>query len=279
MNTVFLMSQSDPNAFLNLISEAFPEILKADIQNPVNLTNEDLEALLNRYRNSKQNFPDLAFWILFRVPDFSIRESGGLLHSLEGSFSTTKEFFRLIHPDYVEPYLNWGLAAYKMALNKKAEIKPMATSYRVSIPLRTHDGSYCWYSQHATLVQFDADGNIISHLNTYYREGKWSPHNLRPFEACLNINERPSDQSLEESLFKRMTSFLLDVFTNKELELLRYYVKDLSVSAIEEIASFSRHTIHEYNARVLKKSRKLFQFDFKTAKDFAIYCKERGFIV
>jgi hypothetical protein len=245
----------------------------------VNLNADQLEELLLRYRNFRVEYPDLSFWLLFDVPNSELVESGGSKEVFGEEIKSLKGFLSRMHPDYVIPYTAWGQAGYKMALQHKETLEPLRSSYRVSIPLRSNNGEYHWYSQHVTLTQLDADGNILAHLNTYYREGRWSPHNLRPFEACLNRNLRPEDVSLESNLYAQMTHYLLDAFTNKELEILNYHIADKTVDEIVATGQVSKHTLHEYNAKILKKAKNLFQYDFRTAKDFAVYCKERGFIL
>ena len=78
------------------------------------LDNDALEVLLGKFRDRKQNYPDLAFWLLFDLRKWDIAESGGEEEVFGQKFSTLKSFLRLVHPDYLVSYLQWGQAAYQV---------------------------------------------------------------------------------------------------------------------------------------------------------------------
>ena len=173
----------------------------------------------------------------------------------------------------------WGIASYKFAFEIKDIVKPLQQSYRITIPLRRHDNQYYWYSHHSTALRIDKEGNLIAHLNSYYYEGKWSEDNLRPFEACICHKNEP--QPKWEALVKsHLSNYILDQFTNTEIDLMHYYTKGFKNA--KEIAKASGrwtvHTIRDYNKQILAKGNKVFKTRFKDARSVAEYCSKNNYL-
>lgn len=250
---------------------------------PVDLNDADYEAYLNQLREgfAANSGADAPFYMVLNVCSFQLEFLLGIQQALGYPDNLTLEgFFGLIHPDYLEPYQKWATAAYQVAFEKREQVIPLRQSYRVTIPLRHRNGQYFWYSQHATAIRIDADKNIICQLNTYYYEGAWNKYNLRPFEACL-ARDNSQWTSWENRLHSLVgTFYYLDQFRNSEIELLHLYIAGhQTVADIMQVRKgWSRHVIYEYNKNILKKAQRLTQFDFREAKDVALYLCEKGYL-
>lgn len=249
---------------------------------PVHLNNEDYAAHLEQLRKMVDNSSaDNRFYLVMNIKTMEIDFLYGFQRALGYSNDTSyRGYIQLIHPDYLRPYIIWGMSAYKVGFEMKNLLQPLKMSYRVSLPLRHSNGKYYWYSQHTTPIRLDADNNMICHLNSYAYEGEWSKYNQRPFEACLSRNNTQFEElELKMNAFIA-TDFLLDDFRNSEIELLQLY-KD-GANSVKEImerrAGWSKHVVYEYNKNILKKAKQIFNYEFREARDVARYFKEKGYL-
>ncbi|MEY3249787.1 MAG: hypothetical protein RL742_1830 [Bacteroidota bacterium] len=237
---------------------------------------ETFEILVNGLRDFKERHPDMAFWQIVSMKDLTSTASGGDLEVFGMPVRTYRDFLRLIHPDYLLPFLQWRNAGYTALVKMKIKMTPMEVSFRTSLPMRTKDETYHWFSQHTTIAQIDAEGRVVSTLHTLYPEGKWTPHSTKPFVAFFQGSIPETE--LEDMLRAQIVPYILDELTNGELDLISLYANDQSSEEICRQKGWSKHTLHEYNAGVLKKAKRLFQFEFRNARDFAAFCLDRGFI-
>lgn len=250
---------------------------RAAVGEPVNLDAAGLSALLSRLRDFHDYYPGMAFWLIVQYKTLTIMASEGVEAFFGHSLDTVKDHLQTIHPDYVLPYLRWRTAAYQLVFRQNTKIVPLEMEYRLSVPLRSKDGQYFWFAMYSTITQLDAEGRIVSNLQSFYPEGKWSARNLRPVEASIQIRNF-SETALNQDLVSQLSLALIDEFTNAELDLLTLYGSGKTAEEILQKKSWTRHTLHEYNANLLKKAKNLFVYDFRSARDFAEYCLEKGFI-
>lgn len=256
--------------------------LKADahaiqLGEPVNLSPTDFEDLLARMHRYRDYYPSMSFWLVINLRDNSIVDVEGAEESLGAAIHTRVDLLKLIQPDYLPTYFQWVYASYELSMKIRDRILPMQVSFRMSIPLRHKNNEFYWYSVHTTVTQVDASGYIITYLNTYYMEGKWSERSLKPFETYLQLKNEP-DLEAEQNLYAIMAPFIIDEFTNSELEVITLYSGGESGEEVAQKIGWSKHTLYEYNTTILKKARRIFQYDFRTAKEFAKFCLEKGFI-
>jgi hypothetical protein len=244
---------------------------------PFDLSTAAFEAFMNRMQEMPNQHPDMAFWFTVRLDINEIHAMHGMESHLGVKIQSRSDFYQCIHPDYLEPYFQWVSAILELTSRIKNNLRPLENSIRISLPIRGKDGQYNWYSQHSTVVQIDSDAQVYTYLNTYYFEGKWSALTLKPFESFLRIRNSP-DLEGEQILNGLMVPYIIDEFTNSELEVITFYTKGMDPATVASHIGWSRHTLNEYNAAILKKARRLFQFNFRTAREFSMYCLERGFI-
>ena len=250
---------------------------RAAIGAPVNLDPVAFSQLLDRLRDYHHLYPGMTFWLIVEFKTLAISASDGDVAFFGRKLNTLKDMFRMINPDYVLPFLRWRAAAYELAFKQNNKIVPLEFGYRQSVPLKEKDGQFFWFAMYSTIAQSDANEKIVTILQTFHLEGKWTEHNQRPFEAGIQTRNF-SETALDRDLISQLSLSLIDEFTNAELDLLSLYGSGKSVEEILQIKSWSRHTLHEYNANLLKKAKNLFVYDFRNARDFAEYCLKKGFI-
>lgn len=270
-------SSSFEQYLIEQIARLKTEAYQIKVGEPVNLLPVDFEALLARMRRFRNYYPSMSFWVVINLRDNVIVDVEGAEDSLGASIHTRLDLINLIHPDYLPTFFQWVHAGYELSIKIRESILPMQASYRMSIPFRHKNGDYYWYSVHTTVTQVDVNGYVISYLNTYYMEGKWSERSLKPFETYLQLKNEP-DSDIEQKLYAIMAPFVIDEFTNSELEVLTLYSSGGSGNEVAQKIGWSKHTLYEYNTTILKKARRIFQYDFRTAKEFAKFCIEKGFI-
>ncbi len=244
---------------------------------PLNLDPAAFEQFLARLSHFREDYPNMAFWQMVDYKTLTISHSQGDLEAFGYKLTSVKDFFRRVHPDYLLPYLRWRTAAYNLILKQDMPVDPLHAVFRVPLPLQLLDGQYFWFYMNTTIVQVDAEGRIVTNLQSFYRESKWSPRNLRPLEAHVQIRNM-ADNDLDKMLIAQMTLQLIDEFTDAELDLLSLYASGKKTDEVLREKGWSRHTLHEYNANLLRKAKALFVYDFKNARDFAEYCLEKGLL-
>lgn len=250
---------------------------RAGIGEPVHLDRAAFGELLIQLKNFRELYPNMAFWLVIDYKNLTITHSDGDLTTFGEKLRSLKEFYRHIHPDYLLPYLRWRSAAYDVIFKGNIQIDPLEINYRQTIPIATADGSFFWFTSNGMIVQIDANNRPVTHLQTFYRDTRWSPRNLRPFEPSLQL-KKSLGGDLETRLIDQLSLRLIDEFTNAELDVLSLYASGKSAEEVMRTKNWSRHTLHEYNANLLKKAKALFVYDFRNARDFAEYCFEKGFI-
>ena len=218
----------------------------------------------------------MAYWLL-SMKDLSVSANGGALDVFGKPVHMYRDFLRLIHPDYFLPFLQWRYAAYVAMAKLKIKMTPMEVFFRTSLPMLTKDGSYYWFSQHSTVAQVDSEGRMVTNLHTLYPEGKWTPHSAKPFEAFV-FQGHFTETELEEMLRAQIVPYIPDEITNAELDLISLYASGLNAGEVCKQKGWSKHTLHEYNDGVLKKAGRIFQYDFRNARDFSEFRLARGFI-
>lgn len=253
----------------------FGQILGA----PVDLSTPAYHRFLDDLKNPNYLMPDNSFYLVVDIRQEKLELAYGMQKSLGITANSIKAFLQLIHPDYLEHYLVWAMASYKTTFELRPHIKPLQQSYRITIPLKRYDNQYYWYSYHATALRIDANGMLVTHLNTYYYEGKWSEDNLRPFEACVSHKNEPQPD-WERLMRTHMTDYVLDQFTNTEVDLMKIYAKtDANASTIAKTNKrWTVNTILGYNKQILAKGNKLFKCRFPDAKNVAKYCAKKQYL-
>ncbi|TNE60338.1 MAG: hypothetical protein EP344_07570 [Bacteroidetes bacterium] len=250
---------------------------RAAIGPPVHLDQQAFERFLQQLKDFRLTYPNMAFWLVVDYKHLAIPYHDGDRPLLGSSIQTLRDFFRLLHPDYLEAILRWRSAAYELIHTERILLTPMEAVYRQVMPLKVKDGSYYWFSMNSTILQVDQAGYIVTNLQTFYREGKWSPKNLRPIEGLVQCKDL-DEEDLHRRLINQMALRFIDEFTDTELGLLVSYATQKPVDKILQDKGWSRHTLHEYNANLLRKARAFFVYDFKNAREFAEFCLEKGYI-
>ncbi|MTB50463.1 hypothetical protein [Lewinella sp. W8] len=216
-----------------------------------------------------------SFFLYFDVRQSRIKRVGSNLKKVLGiSHLDWEGWMGLIHPDFVSIYTEFGFAAYQASLKYAKEIKETNASYSINLPLqRTFpDGTkeYWLVKQSAYPFEFDANGMMVSHLNTYTLISRFDQYTpMQPF--VLFDYETQDEVGAEIRALTRksvMGLFYPQLATRHQTTLLSYWEEfskfkfDLapmpnSLSIAEQLKK-SQQTILDYNKAILEASRESF---------------------
>jgi len=194
-----------------------------------------------------------------------------------GAF-TFGDYLQCIHPNMLELYLMWGMEAMEMARNYKAAVDPFKFTYRIALPLRHANGTYLWAFQNSTAFQLDEKNQLVSQLNTYRLGVALNEGEITSMKGAF-FAQQASPEAWNEIFSQRMEKKILEVFTPKEVQLLRSYAKGIhnSLEASQHF-NITQNTIYTHNKHITRKASELFQRGFHHAVDVADYLKNNGYL-
>jgi hypothetical protein len=187
-------------------------------------------------------------------------------------------YFPLIHDHYRGIYLEFGVAAYQLAKKFMASLPTENSAYSILVPLRHRLGSYIWIRQVSEPLEFDANGHMVSQLNTYRYVGEFTgPISNRPMVE-FGATPRPDigRQVSDIALRRTLESFLFELtemHVNTALAYLHLYDPATNPrptsEAVGQLLQRRVSTVHSYNKRILEEVRYVFPLsDFPTMVEF-----------
>ena len=171
------------------------------------------------------------------------------------------DYIALIHPEYKRDYIQWAVACYAHMAEPdvRAQVKPLTISYRTVVPIKLKDNQYHWTCMEAFPIQFDKNGNMITHLNKFTILYVLDEQNKVPL-----FNEISNNQFLKRSLNKAVwnTKIMHAFFkpTPSELEILKVYVQYLhfSTADVAKYLNTSIHNIRKHQTNIITKAKSSF---------------------
>ena len=240
---------------------------------PVYPDQKTVKATLERFERGQS---DDSFFFYFDVRESTIKRVGNNLKPVLGtSHLDFPGWLALIHPDFAPIYIEFGFAAYQAGLKFKEELKDSVASYSINLPIKRRypDGQeeYWLVKQTAYPFEFDKQGNMVSHINTYTlfsRFQKYAP--MPPFVLFDHQNQN----LVEAEIFRFMQENVLQLFYSDLAErhkttlisywkaFSRYKAKQddklPSSASIAKTLGKSPQTIQDYNKAILEASRAAF---------------------
>lgn len=240
---------------------------------PVYPDQETVMATLERF---EQGQSDDSFFFYFNVRDSIIKRVGKNIKPVLGiSHLDFASWLGIIHPDFAPIYIEFGFAAYQASLKFKDEIKDSVASYSINLPIKRRypDGKeeYWLVKQTAYPFEFDGQGNMVSHLNTYTLIGRFQKY--APMQPFVLFDHQNQDL-VEAEILRLMQEKVLQLFYPDLAErhrttlicywkaFSRYKAKQddklPSSASIAKSLGKSPQTIQDYNKAILEASRAAF---------------------
>ena len=222
--------------------------------------------------------PDTFHTVLdFRKVGFSYVHGLQEALGISGEFSFW-DYLQRIHPDMLELYLLWGMEAMNMANNYKLDIDPFNYTYRIALPLLHENGSYLWAFQNSTAFQLDEKNQLVSQLNTYRLGVALHEGEITTMKGEF-FAQKASPQAWNKIFLQRMGKKILEVFTPKEVQLLRSYAAGIHNSQeVSKRFHVSQNTIYTHNKHITRKASDLFRRGFHNALEVSDYLKNNGYL-
>lgn len=208
-------------------------------------------------RNTADTDPD-SFCVLFNLPRYEIthRFGTGLIGYPHLDIET---WIRdVIHPYYRAIYLEFGFVAYELALNMRDQIKDVKFALQFEIPVYSKkDNAYVWLSQFIEPCDFDAQGQIHSHLVLYRRTGIYKDSEYRMFQPVVYFDEHRvleiENQIRDMVQVKMFNIFFKDLNLAPKKNILEYWKlvnepDPITASVLSKIFGITTKAVEKRNA-------------------------------
>ena len=189
-----------------------------------------------------------------------------------------ESYFPLIHEDYQGIYLEFGVAAYQLSKKHMASLQTEDTAYSILVPLLHRSGQYYWMRQVSEPLEFDANGQLVSQINTYRYVGEFTgPISNRPMVEFGTTQRADIAQEVSEIALRRVLESFLSELTEMHISTALAYLSVYdpktnprpNSEAIGQAINRKVSTIHSYNKEILSEVRYAFPLsDFPTMVEF-----------
>ncbi|MEM6629608.1 MAG: hypothetical protein AAF694_08040 [Bacteroidota bacterium] len=245
---------------------------------PINLNDEDAASYWrNSIENKALDFDTFYSVFDYRIPGFTYLRGIKSALGLKEGFSINT-YFNLIHPDFLQLYTLWGIEALEMAIRNKEQLEPFKFTYRISIPLLHENKDYYHCFQNSTILQLDAQNQLVSQINTFRMGIRFSESDIRNLKGEIFSKDHPASE-WNQRFMDNMSKRILKYFTTTEQKILKAYIEDPeSKEKIAEKFQVTLPTLYTHNRNILKKASRIFHKGFGSILDFAHYLNDRGYL-
>ncbi|MCF8363005.1 MAG: hypothetical protein K9G70_10325 [Prolixibacteraceae bacterium] len=233
---------------------SFIDELVEDYGEPVYPGKNEIEELKKQIENLPTNndphFPKQFFLIEQVAGDILFSYNLDRYLGIEGEFDLM-EFHSYIDDGsrdwtYLKDYLSWGKAAYTFfAQMKMHDLQKFA--FKIALPMRLKDGNIYWVSQESRPLEFDAEWNMLSHINTYTVVGLYKEKSRVDLAVEIfydNYYHKDWNLMLAESRYASKPF----VISSIQQEILQHYRnnKDATTITCANTLKYPRNTIKKY---------------------------------
>ena len=198
--------------------------------------------------------------------------------NIQGKTESYK-IYKLIHPDYLKDFLQWGVAAYSMIKIYPDALIPLRNTYRITFPMKLKDEKYYWVQMESTPLTIDKDNNLLSLFNTYTITRPYDERENTALIAELwqeNFNDEMWTQQLKKLKFTR-NIFTLTPRQKQILEIMREN-PEITNAQIAAGLGNQKDTVDTLKKQILAKARNSFSdTPFQTVKDLISFLENMGF--
>ncbi|MCB0627514.1 MAG: hypothetical protein KDC43_27235 [Saprospiraceae bacterium] len=222
------------------------------------------EAVEKRLRRLAADPERDSFYLVLDVRGPSISWKCNLSNQLGLTDLGYKEYFELIHPDYQRLYLEFGIAAYRLAIAKKGELAPLVSAYSIQFPIRAR-GKYWWVKQISEPIEFDKEGMMVTHLNTYRMQAEYDGQKpRRPLVEFADVRRSDLEKFIIDNAREVILKLWLHDLRDGPKRLLNAYWESAirqetpTINSLSEELHVSKDTIKSYNKQILEIANEVF---------------------
>jgi hypothetical protein len=249
------------------------------IGEPVNISDKDYKTFIAE-QNTQLNLSwnKSKFLLFSNMKTENVEQSLGLKEVMGWTEPLSVEaYFRMIHPDYIAPYLYWSMAVYELGLEVRSHLKPMQQVFQIQLPLMHLSGTYYWCLMKGLPLRMDADNNLVEHLNIYVRMEELTDFNHRILEPIL-IERVDIMNNWTLMLREKMKKIVLSTLNNKEQEVMRHSLDGQKSEQIGKDLGVSIHTVMMYKKNILRRGQSFCGKVFRDADEVARYFRSMGWV-
>jgi hypothetical protein len=249
------------------------------IGDPVNISEEDYKIFVEEQK-AYLNLPwnKSKFLLFSNMKTERLEQCLGLKEVMGWTEPLSVEtYFRMIHPDYLAPYLYWSMAVYELSQEVRSKLKPMQQVLQMQLPLLHYSGTYYWCFMKGFPLRLDKDNNLVLHLNIYVRMEELTDFNHRILEPIL-IERIDIMNAWTQVLREKMKKIVLSTLNNKTQEVMRLSIEGKKSEQIAEIMGVSVNTVMMYKKNILRSGQSFCGKVFKDADEVARYFRSMGWV-
>lgn len=208
---------------------------------------------------------------------FPIKESG------EDQGIRLEHLIFAIHPAYVELYLQFGLAVYRVLIEMEGSLSnAQAYHYHLNFPMNrlmgTNREEYWWVKQSSRVSLVDEELNMISHINEYRFIEKYNGQVFNKPLVTYIYDRNELHEMLQERLVnavptREVLEHIFD-FTDREIEIMRLLEAGHTSTEVAKNLGISQTTVSKHNSNIVSKAKQFFPQGFLKAKNVAVYFKQ-----
>lgn len=167
--------------------------------------------------------------------------------------NTINDILALIHPDDMDFVSKAEKQAYDFLYSQVPREK--ITHYKASynFRFRTADGSYKLFNHQALVLTTDENHNFIKSLNIHTDISHLTQKNNHKF-SLIGLGGEPSFLNMNVNETARAAALPKNMFSKRELEIVRLLAKGYSSQRIAELLFISLETVHTHRKNILSKS-------------------------
>lgn len=243
--------------------------------------NEAISQGFNKYVKNREKQSSSKFYLVVKLkgrrPTIIHQKFTNKLWSIETDKVNMFQFFGLIHKDFTNDVVKWGIAAYKLADSVSQEKgfsfsnDSFALTYPMKFKIKNGEFKWMWVYQECFPFEIDENNRIYSHLNEYLILDEFDPKQNRKLFSVIRsssseqadiwnkkIREIFQNEELKSfALTKQQAIVFLKVLQNPNLSL-----EELA----HELGGLSKNTISKHTSAILQIIKAVFP-DIKRLKE------------
>ena len=188
---------------------------------------------------------------------------------------TVSRYLSCVHPGQSIQFNMIAHAMYHLLCRGVFKLHFLTDSYISLVALRHYSGDYYVFKKTTSIFQYDAKNRLLSQLNEFTRVDVYEHSPLKPrILEMAGMQREEFENRVFAMTFKSFAA--KKFFSGRQLEVLRYYAADASVTTrrLADLLEVGTNTINTYNKRILVKAKEIFSHPFSEARDVASYLRK-----
>jgi DNA-binding CsgD family transcriptional regulator len=250
------------------------------VGDPLHLSDSEYQALMLEHKNQyeKSGYHNkMSMFVNIKTNKIEAVYNSYLTLGWKSDEWSVEAYFNRIHPEYIAPYLHWSMAVYQLGFELGGTIKPMASAFQLSVPIKHASGEYYWCLMTAYPTRVDANGQMTDHLNTFQKLEKMTDFNRRVLEPYL-LDHAEIAQGWTFRIRQKMKVFATQPLSENELKTLKLASEEVSTLQIAKQLGVAKDTVMGYKKNILRMGSNICGRVFRDAEEVGRFYKAMDWI-